>query len=174
MAVFSFDALKHDPIGTTVKFPEGTYTFEIVKAELKPVKDNPNSGYLELTYRCMEGPMEGNTQAHRFNLYHEKADVSQIARRQLSSVCHVIGQPVINDTDDYVGGRLKALVGPQERDTKYSDVKKVFDLDGNEAVAGQPYGGGRAGRAAAASAHPWATKPVVEQNNAVPEKAPWA
>lgn len=160
----NFDATTVDPSqGTAVRFPLGDYPLEIVKAEAVPVKDNPNKGMLVLTCKVIDGPMKGQEYGYRFNLYNDSETAVRIAYQQLSAVCHVTGRLRIGMAEELIGGRFIATIGPQEKDGKYDEVKKVTDMAGNGPVRGQM----------PTTAAP-ATQPAYQAPAPAANVAPWA
>lgn len=165
---FMFDATTVAPDqGAGICFPLGDYPVEITKAEPVPTKNNPNVNMLVLTLTCLDGPMKGQNQLYRFNIAHENETTRRIAYSQLSAICHVIGRLQIQDTNQLVGGRFIATIGPQDSDPKYSEVKKVKDMQGNEP--------GRSAAPSTPPAQPPASAPFPSATAApaTPAAAPW-
>lgn len=128
----NFNAFDYEPSqGGGVCFPLADYKVEITKAEPMVVKDNPNAGYLAITLTCFEGPMSGQSQVDRLNLFHPNEQPKRIAHQQLSAYALSIGRPYLQDSQQLVGGRLVCTIGPQDDNPKYSEVKVVKDLNGN-------------------------------------------
>jgi hypothetical protein len=144
MTQINFNAFDYDPSqGASVCFPLADYKVEIQSAEMKLVKDNPSAGYLELSLRVLEGQLTGMAQADRLNIFHTNETPKLIAHRQLSAYCFAINRPYIQDTQQLIGGRLIATIGPQEDNPKYSEVKVVKCWDGSlptKPPQGQPQG----------------------------------
>lgn len=163
----NFDAATVDPSqGSSVRFPLADYPLEIIKAEGKPVTDNPNKGMLVLTCRVLDGPLKGQDYQYRFNLFNDNETAVRIAYQQLSAVCHVTGRLRIGMAEELIGGRFIATIGPQDKDPKYDDVKKVTDMAGNPPTRGQapsqaaPQTTQQA--APAANAAPWSAAPAAQ------------
>lgn len=129
---FLFNADQYEPYqgGGTGKWPLDDYKMQITNQETKPVANNPDNGYLELTLTCMEGPKQGQEFKDRFNLRNSNPKTVEIAYKQLSAYCHAIGRLQIQRTEDLVGGYLIARIGPQEDNDKYSEVKYVMTPQG--------------------------------------------
>jgi hypothetical protein len=169
----NFDAATVDPFqGSSVRFPLADYPLEIIKTEGKPVTDNPNKGMLVLTCRVLDGPMKGQDYHYRFNLYNDNETTVRIAYQQLSAVCHVTGRLRIGMAEELIGGRFIATIGPQDKEPKYDDVKKVTDMAGNPPTRGQaPQQAPQTAAPAytqqpapAANAAPWGAAPAAAQS----------
>lgn len=157
-----FNAHDYDPSqGGSICFPLGDYKFEITGAEPKVVKDNPNAGYLELSLTCVEGELRGQVQKDRLNIFSDKETPKRIAHQQLSAYAFAIGRPFLATTEQMLGGRLIATVGPQSDDPKYSEVKVVKCPDGS--APQRPPQQGAAPAPAPASGQAWGGQPAAAQ-----------
>lgn len=126
-----FNAQQYDPTQGVGSLPIGKHPVIVETSEVKANKAN-DGGYLQLNLRIIGGPQAGTTGAYRLNLYHTNQQTVEIAHRQLSAVCHVIGVFQINDSSQLHGIPFLIEVGPQKNDPQYTEVKKVFDMNGNE------------------------------------------
>jgi hypothetical protein len=182
----NFNAFDYDPSqGGAICFPLADYQLEITGAEPKVVKDNPGAGYLELTYTVIAGDLRGMTHSHRLNLFNPSEVAKRIAHQELCAIAFAINRPYLQTTEQLIGGRLVATIGPQsEPNEKYSEVKKIKCLDGS--IPTKPAQGPQAIQAApqpppaapaqappAAAAPPWASSGPAQ---AAPAAAapPWA
>ncbi|MFZ1074789.1 MAG: DUF669 domain-containing protein [Minisyncoccia bacterium] len=127
-----FNAATVDPTQGPEVWPLADYPLEITKEEVKAVKDDASSTYLELTLTCLDGQFKGKTHPYRLNLWNSNQESQRIAYQQLSALCHAIGRIQIADTSHLIGGRLIGVIGPQKNDARYSEVKRVKDMNGNE------------------------------------------
>lgn len=147
--------------------------FRVVASNIRESKNNPENGFLELVLEVLEGPEPGAFGAYRFNLWHDSEKTVEIAYRQLSTLGHAIGVldlPVISDdaAEDMVAPVLHgkpfradvALQKNQTADSKYTEIKKVYDKDGNIPSAQTAAAG------TAASGAQWSKK------DAAPEQQP--
>ena len=138
----NFNANDYDPAqGGAICFPLGDYQIEITGATPKVVTNNPGAGYLELIYTVIAGDLRGMTHAHRLNLFNPSEIAKKIAHQELSAIAFAINRPYLQDSNQLIGGRLIATIGPQmEPNDKYSEIKKIKCLDGTlpvRPVAGQ-------------------------------------
>lgn len=127
----AFNAQNYNPEQSTGGLPIGKHPVVVDSSEVKPNKEN-NGGYLQLNLKIIDGPQTGTVGAYRLNLYHSNQQTVEIAHRQLSAVCHVTGVFMLQDSAQLHNIPFIVEVGPQKNDAQYTEVKKVFDILGNE------------------------------------------
>ena len=161
----AFNAQQYDPTQGVGSLPIGKHPVIVESSEVKANKAN-DGGYLQLNLRIIDGPQQGTTGAYRLNLYHSNQQTVEIAHRQLSAICHVIGVFQVTDSSQLHNLPFLIEVGPQKNDPQYTEVKKVFDMNGNEP--------GKAGAGAAAWGHQPQQPQQPQQGGAAPAGgAPW-
>jgi len=127
----AFNAQQYDPTQGVGALPIGKHPVVVESSEVKANKAN-DGGYLQLNLRIIDGPQAGAVGAYRLNLYHSNTQTVEIANRQLSAICHVIGVFQVNNSEQLHNLPFIVEVGPQKNDPQYTEVKKVFDIKGNE------------------------------------------
>tara|TARA_Y100001973_G_scaffold106643_1_gene186082 strand:+ start:20408 stop:21115 length:708 start_codon:yes stop_codon:yes gene_type:complete len=127
----AFNAQQYDPTQGVGGLPIGRHPVVIESSEVKANSKN-DGGYLQLNLKIIDGPQQGTTGAYRLNLYHSNQQTVEIAHRQLSAVCHCVGVFNVQDSGQLHGIPFVVEVGPQKNDPQYTEVKKVFDINGNE------------------------------------------
>lgn len=133
-----FNAQQFDPTQSTGQLPVGKHPVKIIDSEVKANSAN-TGGYLQLTLQIIDGPQTGTTGAYRLNIYNQSQQAVDIAHRQLSAICHVIGVFNVQDSAQLHNIPFMVEVGLQKGEEKYTEVKKVFDIHGNEpGKTGQP------------------------------------
>ena len=90
MAQLNFDASQVDPAQPIEAIPSDKYTVEITKSELKATKTG-NGSYLELEFTVLDGEYRGRKVWDRLCLNHPTARTVEIARANLSAICHAVG-----------------------------------------------------------------------------------
>lgn len=126
-----FNAQQYDPTQGVGSLPIGKHPVIIESSEVKANKAN-DGGYLQLNLRIIDGPQQGTTGAYRLNLYHTNQQTVEIAHRQLSAICHVVGVFQVQNSEQLHNLPFIVEVGPQKNDAQYTEVKKVYDTHGNE------------------------------------------
>lgn len=93
----NFDANTVDPSAAFDPLPSGRYVAAIVESEMKPTKSG-NGNYLELVFAILDGQYKGRKVWARLNLYNPNQQAVQIARAELSAICHATGVMKLNDS----------------------------------------------------------------------------
>jgi len=137
-----FNANNFDPTQGVGGLPIGRHPVIIQSSDVKATKAN-DGGYLQLDLLITDGPQKGTVGAYRINLYNASEVAVGIANRQMSAISHVTGVFQIQDTAQLHNIPFVIEVGPQKNDPQYTEVKKVFDINGNE-PGKAPAGGGAA------------------------------
>ena len=161
----AFNAQQYDPTQGGGSLPVGRLPVIVESSEVKANKAN-DGGYLQLNLKVIDGPQTGTTGAYRLNLYHSNPQTAEIAHRQLSAICHCVGVFNVQDSSQLHNIPFIAEVGLQKGEEAaqkgYTEVKKVFDINGNEpgkagqgAPAAQPQQHPAQGGGAPAGGAPW-------------------
>lgn len=133
----NFNARTVDPTQRTgSNLPVGKHPVVITDSEVRATNDG-NNGLLALELTVIDGPSKGQTGEYRLNLYHQSSPKAvEIAQRQLSAICHVIGVYDVNDSQQLHGKPFIVEValqkGEEAQKNGYTEVKKVYDINGNE------------------------------------------
>lgn len=135
----AFNALQFDPTQGSGNLPIGRHPVIVESSEVKANKAN-DGGYLQLNLKIIDGPQQDTTGAYRLNLYHSNPQTAKIANERLSSVCHVIGVFNVQDSAQMhnipfiieVGFQKGHEPGSNPEAKGYTEVKKVFDINGKE------------------------------------------
>ena len=86
-----FDATTVDPLDSGfTPIPEGDYEVLIVKSTNKPTKTG-NGSYLELQCQVVSGEHAKRVLWARLNLKNPSSAAVEMAKRELSSICHATG-----------------------------------------------------------------------------------
>lgn len=86
-----FDATTVDPLDSGfTPIPEGDYEVVIVKSTNKPTKTG-NGSYLELQCQVVSGEHAKRVLWARLNLKNPSSAAVEMAKRELSSICHATG-----------------------------------------------------------------------------------
>lgn len=130
-----FDATQVDPTQGASQFPVGKHPVVIVHDEIRANK-NQDGGLAALTLRITDGPSKGMEGEYRLNLYNKSEKAAEIAHKQLSALCHVTGVYKIEDLRQLHNIPFIIEVAlqkdPEAAAKGYTEVKKVYDMNGNE------------------------------------------
>lgn len=94
-----FDADEVEPSVGFDPLPQGLYLAVITESEMKPTKSG-NGAYLQLTFEVTEGDCKGRKVWARLNLENVSQKAVEIARSELSAICHAVGVLKPNDSED--------------------------------------------------------------------------
>ena len=169
-----FNAHNVDPSQGAGSLPIGKHPVIIEASDVKGTKAN-DGGLVEFRLKIIDGPNAGVSGAYRLNLYHSNPQTVEIANRQLSALCHVTGVFMLQDTSALHNIPFMVEVGSQkptleqaelikqgQNVTLYTEVKRVFDINGNE-PGKQGQGQGAAQTQGAAGA--WGGQQQGQQQN---------
>lgn len=135
-----FDATQWNPAQSSGQLPVGNkQVCQIIASEVKANSKN-DGGFLEFILEILDGPNVGSTGAYRLNLYNQSQKAVEIAHRQMSALCHVVGIFNVSDTTALHNKPFRIDVGYQKGQDpamnsgapEYTEVKKVYDINGNE------------------------------------------
>lgn len=93
-----FDATQVEPNAAYEPMPAGYYPMMITDSEMK---DSQSGGqYLKLTVEVCDGPMKGRKVFTNLNLVNSNQQAVDIARRDLSAICHAVNVLQPQDTQE--------------------------------------------------------------------------
>lgn len=147
----AFNPMDYDPTQGTPQLPMGKHPVIIESAEVKANNAN-TGGYLSLNLRIIDGPCKGQQGVYRLSIYAATKEGCDAGFRKLSAICHVTQTFQLGQDGQQVQFLFNkpfvidvGLQKGEEAEAKgYTEVKRVFDMNGNEP--------GKGGTAPAASA----------------------
>lgn len=139
MGLLKFDARTVAPQVGLDPVPEGWYKTVVTKSNTKAVSTG-NGGMLELILTIIEGQYQNRILYWNLNLYNTNQQAVEIAYKQLSALCHVIGQFNVEDNGapDMVVPLLHNIpfmthaVVSQGTNGPINNIKAVRDINGND------------------------------------------
>lgn len=136
MVAYSFNSQQHTPqYGGASGLPAGKYKGVVVNSYTDNVEKNGvvTGGYLAFELTPIEGPLSGTKHVDRINLHNTNPKVVEIANKQLSAYCHVLGKFQFNDTAELHNIPFIFEIGLQKEPNPngYTEVKAIFDINGN-------------------------------------------
>ena len=90
MAQLDFDASSVQPLDVYEAIPAGEYEAVITDSEMKANKSNTGM-FLELKTEIISGDYSGRKLTARLNLKNPSVKAVEMAKRELSSICHAVG-----------------------------------------------------------------------------------
>jgi hypothetical protein len=134
MQITNFDATNIPPQQMGSKHPKYMGPAVIANTYAEPTKDQKNGMFCVL-FKTQVGEI-----VSRYNLWNESAKAVEIAQKELSALCHATGVFRLSMTADNLqmcGHELRNAqcvieVDDQPNNPQYSEVKKVYDRNGNE------------------------------------------
>ena len=124
-----FDATKVDPKTPFTPVPAGRYVAVITESKNKANKAG-NGTYLELTFQIVEGPFKGRLVWSRLNLQHVMPKVVELARAELSSICHAAGVLRPKDSRDLHNRPMTIVVSVKSGpDGTHNEIKDYIALN---------------------------------------------
>ncbi len=94
----TFDASGVEPAAPMELLPPGRYVAQIVQSEMQPTKAGDGQ-MLWLELEVLEGAQRGRKIWDRLNLANRNQQAVEIAQRQLSAICHAVGQIQVSDSE---------------------------------------------------------------------------
>lgn len=158
---FQFNSQQFAPqYGSSGGLPDGRHKVIISASAPEPVKDKPQNMKLVLTLKCVEGAAINMTQTDNLNMVNDNADAVEIGNKKLSAYCHVTGVFAFTKTEQLHNIPFWVDIGPQNKNPQYSEIKAIYDINGNPP--------GKSGQAAAAPAPVQAAPPPPPPAEAAP------
>lgn len=126
-----FDARQVDPSSFAPPPPMGDYHVVITDSEPVETKDK-TGGRLVFQLQILDPGAQLNRKIqYGLNLFNASQQACDIARRELSAICHVTKQFNVSDTRQLHNIPFIAILGPQLENPQYTKVFGVKDIDGN-------------------------------------------
>ena len=155
----TFDASGVEPAAPMELLPPGRYVAQIVQSEMQPTKAGDGQ-LLWLELEVLDGPHRGRKIWDRLNLANRNQQTVEIAQRQLSAICHAVGQIQVSDSEQlhFRPVLVTLAVEPDSRD----DYMPVEQRRKQNKVKGYSAAGG--------AASPRVAQPAPVQQTAQPQQ----
>ena len=114
MAVLNFNANEVEPQQELKPLPEGEYKVAVTASESKRNKKD-NGTLLQLTFDVLDGEHRGRKLWVYLNLDHPNATAVEIAKSELSAICHAVGVLTPKDSVELHNRPLIASVKLEKR-----------------------------------------------------------
>lgn len=153
MAKLNFNASAVEiPERTYGPLPAGEYEMMVIKSDTKTIKAG-NGHYLELEMQVLSGDQSGRRHWERLNLDNPSKKTVEIAEEQLARLCHALGLPHVDDSEELHDRPFIAVVSIDKKDPTSNRIYDFKPVEGAApaAVAVKP----AAVAAPAKSSRPW-------------------
>lgn len=122
-----FDASTVEPAtgGVSTK-PPGQYNVVMTDSQDKEAKNFSVTGntFLQTVLTIIDGPHKGDFFIHRLNLNNQNEQAVNIARGELSAICHAIGVMQPRDSSELHNKPMTITVALDKKEGKYNEIKK--------------------------------------------------
>jgi hypothetical protein len=150
MANLNFNANEVEPSAPITILPPGRYPMAITKTEMKPTRAG-NGSYLSVEFTISSGNGANRKLWANLNLDNPNQQTVDIARRELSAICHAVGVLQVNDSDELLGRELMVDVAVGKRRDTGEDQNVIKGYSSISA----PMPAAKPAAPAAAKAAPW-------------------
>ncbi|MCC2653086.1 MAG: hypothetical protein K0R61_743 [Microvirga sp.] len=148
----SFNANNVPPAQDFSVLPAGEYLVQVVASEMRSTK-NGSGRYLWLEMEILDGEYQSRKMWDRLNLENTNPQAVQIAQRQLSALCHAVGEAVVEDSEQLHNKPVIATVRVRPEQGAYSASNEIR---GYKAPNGRtPQSAATNGSAPAPAGKPW-------------------
>lgn len=137
MVQLNFDAREVEPSSGFDPIPAGKYDVIITDTEMKPTKSGTGE-YLEVSFQIIEGEHKGRMLWTRLNLDNPNATAVEIARKDLSAICHSVGVMTPGDTVELHGIPLVVNVICKKRIDTGEISNEIRSYEAKAVAQGQP------------------------------------
>ncbi len=138
-----FDATQVAPMRDFTPIPAGDYKAAITSSETRATKAGTGS-YLNLGVTVLDGEYKGRRVFANLNLDNPNSQAVEIAKSELSAICHAVGVLTPNDSAELHDRPFVATIGLEKRNDngemqnrikKYISLKKHQGTTGTDAVS---------------------------------------
>lgn len=137
MAQLDFDATTVDPSTNLDAIPAGKYLAVIAESEIKP--NSKGTGHLiKLAFQVIEGEYKGRKVFENLNIDHPNAQTVEIAKKDLSAICHAVGVLKPRISEELHNLPLIVIVGCRKRPDTDELANEIRGYAPREAAQGQP------------------------------------
>jgi len=126
---YVFDATQYTPEQSAGAHPVGKFPAFVSNTEIKPTRDG-GGGMFVVDFSTEQGKI-----SMRYNLWNQNQKAVDIAHKQLCALSHATGVFRIDMSNEGAAlrnARCMIEVGVQKGEENYVEIKKVFDVNGNE------------------------------------------
>lgn len=122
MTSFGFNVGETKPQAAFDPLPPGWYAMRVIKTEQVDGKSPGTGQMLKVEFEIIEHahPEVANRKVWaNYCHQHENRQTRSIARSQIAAICHSVGKPNAQNTDEILGGELRVKLSVSPADGKY-------------------------------------------------------
>jgi hypothetical protein len=157
MTQLNFDATSVEPQAPMTALPKDRYNVNITDSEMKATAAGTGE-YLQLELTVIDGQYANRKLWARLNLVNENKTAEDIARRELSAICHAVGVLRVTDSTELHGKPFAVDVVVEKRKDTGEDTNRIKGyIQTGSAPSAVPHTASKTA-APAKAAPPWAKK----------------
>lgn len=131
MPIFEFNATEVTPSTGFEPIPNGKYNAVITESDMKTTRSG-SGNYLEFAYEIIDGEYKGRKLWSRHNVKNQNQKAEEIARKEVSAICHAVGVLQMRCTEELHNRPLMIVV----RSTRNDTGEITNEIRGFEAAGG--------------------------------------
>lgn len=125
MDLNGFNANNYEDFDSFPVIPAGEYLAAIVQSQEKPTKAGDGASFLELKFQILEGEHEGHPLWTRLNLKNPSREASQIAHRELATICRAVNVLTPTDSSELHDLPLLVTVAVEKRADTGAETNRI-------------------------------------------------
>jgi len=136
-----FKAEEHEQMRDDSPLPVGDYFLETELAELKETKNGEGVGchvQFDVIGHVGDQSHKGRKIFVWFTLRHSNETAQKIGNAEFAALGRAIGKPIVQDSDELIGGTFIASVGIDKRDATRNVIKKYSSAATQTQTAATP------------------------------------
>jgi hypothetical protein len=139
MPFFEFNATEVTPSTGFEPIPKGKYNAVIVESDEKATRSGTGS-YIEFAYEIIDGEYKGRKLWSRHNIINQNQKAVEIARKEMSAICHAVGILQIKYTEELHNKPLIINVSTTRNETGEitNEIRGFEAIDGVASQAACP------------------------------------
>lgn len=130
----AFDPSQHEDQQTYEQLPKGDYILEVTKGEVRETSNRQGVG-ANFEFEVLDGQFAGQKYFQWYNLRHANETAEKIGQRGFASLCKACGVPMCKDTDELLGRRFIAKIGPRKKEPTENEIKEYKAIEGQSSSA---------------------------------------
>lgn len=129
-----FNANDHESLEDFTAIPAGDYPAKLVESER--IQNKARTGYfLKLVFQITEGKYKNRKLWSNLNLEHPKAEVVEIANRELATLMKACGKITVDDSEDLHGIEIELKVTKKAATANFPESNEIKNYKALSGVA---------------------------------------